>query len=235
VASLSSGVVYQGRTDYEQCRRVWGEERAPERYHRHVLANGMPRAEADDLRRESHLLAGLVHAAPDPEPLEDGGSIDGWRVVHLPGHADGHLALLRDGILLAGDAVLARISPAVVLYPEARPDPLGDFLRSLQRIVELEPVVAFAGHEAPITDPAARARELMEHHRERLDATQAALSAEPKSGYDVSLEVFAWELTTTERRFALGESLAHLERLVREERAERVEEDGRVLYRGLES
>ena len=37
--------------------------------------------------------------------------------------------------------------------------------------------------------------------------------------YDVSLDVFGLELTTVQRRFALAESLAHLERLVREERA----------------
>jgi hypothetical protein len=54
----------------------------------------------------------------------------------------------------------------------------------------------------------------------------------PRSGYEVSLDLFGQELTPNQRRFALAETLAHLERLVREERAERVEEDGRILYRG---
>jgi glyoxylase-like metal-dependent hydrolase (beta-lactamase superfamily II) len=233
VAALSSARVYQGRVDHAQCRRAWGEERRPERYVAHALAHGMPAAELDDLRRESDALAQLVHAAANPDPLEPDDVIDGWRVIHLPGHADGHLALLRDGILLAGDAILARISPAVGLYPDARPDPLGDYVHSLERIVELAPAVAFAGHHEPVADPAARARELLQHHRHRLDVTRAALSAEARSGYQVSLTVFASELTPTIRRFALAESLAHLERLVRDERAERVEEDGRILYRGL--
>ena len=231
VAELTSARVFQGRVDHEQCRRTWGEERSPERYAAHALANGMPAAEVDDLLGNSGTLAQFVHAAADPEPLEPGDTIDGWRVVHLPGHADGHLALLRDGILLAGDTILARISPVVGLYPDARPDPLGDYLDSLQRIRELAPTVAFAGHHEPISDPAGRAHELIEHHRHRLEETRAALSAEPKSGYDVSLGVFPSELPAALRRFALAESLAHLERLVRVERAERLDEEGRVLYR----
>jgi glyoxylase-like metal-dependent hydrolase (beta-lactamase superfamily II) len=231
VATLASAPVFQGRADYEQCRRTWGEERSPERYARHALAHGLPPAEVEELRRDSDGIASLVHAAADPEPLEPGAALDGWLVLHLPGHADGHLALLRDGILLAGDAILARISPAIGFYPDGRPDPLGDYLGTLERIVELAPVVAFTGHHEPIADPAGRARELIDHHRERLDATRAALTDEPRSGYEVSLALFGPDLTPTLLRFALAESLAHLERLVREERARRVEEEGRVLYR----
>src|SRR5262249_32456606 len=216
---------------YAQCRRIWGEERQPERYAAHVLANGLPVADLDDLRRESDGLAELVHPAADPAPLEPGDAIDGWQVLHLPGHADGHLALLRDGILLAGDAILARISPVVGLYPDARPDPLGDYLRTLERIVELAPDVAFTGHHEPVTDPVTRARELLEHHRLRLDDTRAALSEEPSSGYEVSRRLFGPDLAPGQRRFALAESLAHLERLVRDERAERVEDDARIAYR----
>ena len=234
VAELTSAPVFQGSVDHAQCRRIWGEDRRPERYTAHVLAHGLPAAELDDLRRESDALAQLVHMTANPEPLEPDDTIDGWRVVHLPGHADGHLALLRDGVLIAGDAILARISPVVGVYPDARPDPLGDYLGTLERIVELAPSVAFAGHHEPIDDPVTRARELLEHHRQRLDETRAALSAEAVSGYEISKHLFGSELISAQRRFALAESLAHLERLVREGRAERLEEDGRVLYRASE-
>ena len=50
------------------------------------------------------------------------------------GHADGHRALLRDGILVAGDTLMQSITPNVGLYPDSRPDPLGDYLRPLERI-----------------------------------------------------------------------------------------------------
>ena len=229
VAALSGATVFQGRIDSEQCRRAWGDSRSPARLVRHLLAHGMPEAQVDELEQETELLAQLVHAVPDPEPLVPGEWVEGWEVVHLPGHADGHLSLLRDGVLIAGDALLAQISPTVGLYPEARPDPLGDYLSSLDRMIELAPSIAFAGHREPIEDPAMRARELIVHHRERLDATLAALKPGPKTAYEASLRVFG-TLSTSLRRFALAESLAHLERLVCEERAERSEEDGRVLY-----
>src|SRR5262249_27264745 len=197
VAELTSAPVFQGADDYAQCRRIWGEDRQPARYAAHVLAHGLPESELDELRRESDALAQLVHAAASPEPLEPGEAIDGWEVVHLPGHADGHLALLRDGILLAGDALLARISPVVGLYPGARPDTLGVCLGTLEQIVGLAPAVASAGPHEPVDDPAARAFELLEHHRRRLDETGAALSAEPSSGYEVSRRLFGPELAST--------------------------------------
>ncbi len=84
--------------------------------------------------------------------------VDGWNVVELPGHADGQLGFLRDGVLVAGEHVLARISPAVGLYPDSRPDPLGDYLDSLRRVVELAPRVLLPGHGDPIDDPAGRSR-----------------------------------------------------------------------------
>ena len=45
----------------------------------------------------------------------------------------------------------------------------------------------------------------------------------PLSAYDVSLALFERDLSPAHRRFATAESLAHLERLVREGRAQRVE------------
>jgi glyoxylase-like metal-dependent hydrolase (beta-lactamase superfamily II) len=230
VAELTSAPVFEGRLDREQSVRIWGGGAGPERYLAHLRSHGMPAIEVDELGDESAALRQLVHLPAEPQPLEPGDTVDGWRVLHLPGHADGHLALLRDGVLIAGDTILSRISPIVGVYPDARPDPLGDFLASLETIVELAPTIAFAGHEEPVTDPAGRARELELHHRKRLDDVSALLSRDPRSGYDVAIGLFGAELAPSLRRFALAEALAHLERLVREGRAERADEDGAVLY-----
>ena len=80
---------------------------------------------------------------------------------------------------------------------------------------------ALPGHGDAIFDPVSRAREIVEHHRNRLDETAAALGPEPRTGYDVSLALFGENLDASGRRFALAEALAHLERLVREGRAVR--------------
>ena len=134
--------------------------------------------------------------------------------------------------MIAGDHLLPGITPAVGLYPEARPDPLGDYLQSLERTIELAPRLALPGHGEPIGDPAGRARELVEHHRERLDATVAALGHRPRTAYEVSISLFGDSLPPSQRRFAVAETLAHLERLVRTGRARRSGNGRPVTYTG---
>jgi glyoxylase-like metal-dependent hydrolase (beta-lactamase superfamily II) len=138
--------------------------------------------------------------------------------------------LLKDGILIAGDHLLPRITPAVGLYPDSRLDPLGDFLASLERVAELAPRLALPGHGEPIDDPAGRAREIIEHHRERLDATEEAIRESPQSGYAISCVLFPGELSAAQRRFAVAEALSHAERLVVEGRASRSGDDESVTY-----
>jgi hypothetical protein len=62
--------------------------------------------------------------------------------------------------------------------------------------------------------PAERARELLEHHRRRLEETRAVLGPEPLTGYEISLRLFGEDLWPPQRRFAVAEALSHLERLV---------------------
>jgi len=230
VAEVAGAPVFQGRIDREQTRSVWQDAGSIERSAAHLRRHGMPERELDDLRAASTALAAWVHAPVDPEPLEAGDVVGGWEVLHLPGHADGHLAMRRGDVLVAGDAILADITPNVGFWPECRPDPLADYLASLERLIELAPRVAFAGHGPPITDPAARARSIVHHHHERLAEAERALAGRPRSGYEVSLALFPEALSAPLRRFALAESLAHLERLVHEGRAARVALDGRPAY-----
>lgn len=229
VAGLTGAPVHQGAEDYEQCVRTWGEQ-TESPMPTYLREHGTPEAEVESFIQEGRAFGKLIRFVRDPEPLAPGGEVDGWEVLELPGHADGHLAFHRDGILVAGDTLLGSITPNVGLYPHSRPDPLGDYLVSLERIAELEPRLALPGHGDPIRDPAGRARELVAHHVERLEQTTAALDGEPRTAYDVSLTLFSEPLSPTLRRFALAETRAHLEYLVQRDRAARVEDDGRVSY-----
>lgn len=214
LARLAGAPVLQGREDYRQCVNAWGRADAPDVLAAYMADHGLPNDDAEQMRSEATALSQFVHYVCDPVAIGDGDDVDGWTVVHLPGHADGHLGLLRDGALIAGDALLATISPNVGLYPDARPDPLGDYFTSLERIGQLAPRVAFGGHGPTMEDPAARVHELVAHHRERLEVTHDALDTTPRTAYDVSLRLFPEELAPVQRRFALAETLAHLEYLV---------------------
>ena len=221
VAELTGAPVYQGRIDHAQCALAWGE-RVPQRFADYWTSHGMPRSTVEGIVGESERLLAAVHWVERPDRLlEAGDEVDGWRVEVLPGHADGHIVLERDGVVIAGDTILMGITPTIGLYPNSRPDPLGDYLESLRWYAERAPRVAYTGHRDAVTDPAGRAAEIAVHHAHRLDRAEAALDGTPLSAYDVSLALFEDDLSTTLRRFATAEALAHLEFLVREGRAER--------------
>src|SRR5438552_9360924 len=228
----TGAAVHQGALDYAQCERVWGSDDWPERMAAWFEAHGVPRESTDQLIEQGHAFRPFIRFARHPELLYDGSDVGGWRVLELPGHADGHVGLLRGDVLVAGDVLLGTISPAIGLYPESRPDPLGDYIATLERIVELAPRVVYPGHGEPVEDPVGRARELIEHHRRRLDEAAAALTGEPRTGFDLSHVLFPGADTPTQRRFAVAETLSHLERLVVLDRAARVRADGRVSYTG---
>ena len=230
VAELTGAPVLQGELDYAQCELVWGNPGWPQRIADWFLRHGVPRDVAEELLRSGSIYAPFIRYRPDPQLVRAGDRVDGRELVAAPGPADGQLCLHRDGILVSADHLLGRISPTVGLWPASREDPLGDYLDALERTIELAPVIALPGHGDPVLDPVGRARELIEHHRERLDATAAALGSEPRTGYGVSFPVFGDDLKPAARRFAVAETLSHLERLVRQERAERHEDDGTVSY-----
>jgi glyoxylase-like metal-dependent hydrolase (beta-lactamase superfamily II) len=190
----------------------------------------MPAGEAAAAEASWRALSRLAHPAP-AEPLEPGDRVDGWEVLLLPGHADGHIGLLRDGVLVGGDVLLADITPTIGVWPRCEPDPLGRYLETLERLAALAPRVVLPGHGEPIGDPAGRARATAAHHRARLDEAEAALGPAPRSADEVSREIWPGELDPAQRSFAVAEGLAHLERLVREGRAEAVNEAGARRFR----
>jgi glyoxylase-like metal-dependent hydrolase (beta-lactamase superfamily II) len=223
IAALTGAPVFQGRDDFAQCVAAWGSGRSLSRLAEYWAEHGLPADEFAAMQRERDDLGAAVHYVEDPVLLEPGDEVDGWRVEVLRGHADGHIILAKDGVLIAGDVLLAGITPTVGLYPNSRPDPLADFFESLARIEEMNPDVAHTGHRQSIDDPAGRAREIRAHHVDRLERARAALDGAPKSAYDVSLSLFPAALGPVQRRFALAEALAHLERLAYDGQIARVD------------
>jgi glyoxylase-like metal-dependent hydrolase (beta-lactamase superfamily II) len=230
VAQLTRAPVYQGALDYAQCIHVWDNPAWPQRIVEWFERAGVPPELTEDLVEQGSLYRPFIRFVRDPQLVDDGDEVDGWQVVAMPGHADGHIVLVRDGVMLAGDHLLDPITPAVGLYPAARPDPVGDYLESLERAAELSPRLALPGHGEPIEEPVARARELVEHHHRRLDDAEALLGRRPRSGYELSLALFPDAERPTQRRFAVAETLAHVERLVVDGRAARADAGGSLSY-----
>lgn len=230
VRDLTGARVVQGQLDALQSAMTWENEEWSILVAGWFGQNGVPPEVTEELLGQGELFRPFIRPVLDPELIDDGGRLHGWDVVAAPGHADGQLTLLKDGVLIAADHLLARITPTVGLWPASRPDPLGDYLGALQRTIDLAPMIAYGGHGDTVTDPVGRANELLAHHAERLQVTAGALGPEPRTGYEVSFPLFGDDLRPASRRFAVAETLSHLERLVREGQAERHEQqqDGDV-------
>jgi len=227
---LTGAPVYQGALDYAQCELVWANPAWSERLVDWFRLHGTPGDVTEELVGQGSIYRPFIRYQRDPFLVQPGEHLDGWEIVAAPGHADGQLCLLKDGILVAADHVLDPISPTVGLWPASRSDPLGDYLESLERTIGLDAGIALPGHGQVIQDPSGRARELQEHHRIRLEEAAAALGDEPRSGYELSLALWGDDLKPAARRFAVAESLSHAERLVRMGVASRHEDDRSVSY-----
>lgn len=90
--------------------------------------------------------------------LEDGDEVAGFRVVHTPGHARGHVVYFResDGVAICGDVIrnlnyLTGMSgldepPNAFTYDPA------ENRRSIRRLAALEPTLLLPGHGPALTD-----------------------------------------------------------------------------------
>lgn len=156
-----------------------------------------------------------------------------FEVLHTPGHSDGHVALYEAGaaLLLIGDHVLQHITPTVSRWPSTEPNPLGRYLASLRALKRLAVERALPGHGPLITDWGARIEAMEHHHERRLDRSEQAVT-DGVTVFDVSRAVFDLsELELPEARFAIAETLSHLDELVRQGRIRRADGDIWTFYR----
>src|SRR4051812_8513485 len=112
-----------------------------------------------------------------------------WQVVETPGHAPSHVCLHQPErrLLLSGDHLLGRVS---LYFDEGHtPDPVQEFLDSLDRVGALDARLALAGHGRPFTDVAAHVAANRALVAERLDGVRAALAKGPGTAYELARRV----------------------------------------------
>lgn len=138
-----------------------------------------------------------------------------WRVHETPGHAPSHVVFHQPerGLMISGDHVLGRVSPFFD-YGHT-PDPVGEFLNSLDLVEGLETSLCLAGHGRPFRDVPAKARanrELVEGH---LDEVRAAFRDGPRTAFEVVGELVGPEnLNAASAAWGLQMALAYIDHLV---------------------
>lgn len=245
VREASGAVVAMHGADVEAAaattRGARTADRMSARMQDHLVGHGASHAEATDcagafrfdvLERTPVVDRCLVDG--DRIPVT-GGGLD---VIWTPGHSPGHSCFYdeRRGILFSGDHVLPRISPQIAMSPAGGGHPLEEYLRSLARLDQLGDPEVMPAHEYRFRGLSGRLTDLVEHHTARLLELRAAVDEAPGSTAWALAARLSWSRSWAEfdppgRRFALGETLAHL--MLLESRGEigRKHEDVTTWYR----
>ena len=223
--------------------QVWREEGAnPMRpaTRAFFLSHGLKQAAVDVMDKAREQVPFRNYPLPaNFVRLRDGESITfgarKWQVLVNGGHADEHASFFckADGILIAGDQILSRITPVVGVFPsQPLSDPLADYLASLARLRKLPAdTIVLPSHGLPFRGLHTRIDQLALHHKARLQEL-CDLMERPANGLDLAHGLFAKAMAAKGQTvMALAETLAHAHYLVTTKRAKRIEAaDGGVTF-----
>ena len=137
-----------------------------------------------------------------------------WTVLETPGHAPSHVCLHQPErrLLLSGDHLLGRIS----LYFDFgwTPDPIGEFLTSLDAVDALDARLCLSGHGRSFTDVRAHVEANRALVAARLERVRAAVAEHgPITAYDIVPLLYGEQLTQLTAGWWLPKLLCYLRHL----------------------
>jgi len=136
-----------------------------------------------------------------------------WTVFETPGHSPSHVCLFQPErrLLISGDHLLGRIS----LYFEFgySPDPVGEFLSSLDVVERLGARLCLAGHGRTFTDVHAHIagnRSLVQEH---LQSVLGALGEGEATAFELVTSIHGERLSQQNAHWLLSQTLGFLTHL----------------------
>lgn len=215
----SGAPVFISKKDYEQAQLFFGKEtKLPEMLADYFYNHGLVDELTSKIPKLLRSYGGWVEPHPTPTFIQEGDIVcfgdREYVVYHTPGHADGHLSFLDQerGWLLGGDFLLPRITPNISLWPGCNTNPLKTYLETLTKMEHLPVKRVFPSHGSVFDTYRERIEQLRSHHDQRLNCMREFLHGEKRAtGYDVCKHIFGTSLSIHNLRFALSETLAHLE------------------------
>jgi glyoxylase-like metal-dependent hydrolase (beta-lactamase superfamily II) len=166
-------------------------------------------------RRSSETgIAGVIE--PDRDLLtgiEIDTDLGPWTVYETPGHAPSHVSLFQPErrVLISGDHLLGRIS----LYFDYgyTPDPVGEFVHSLDVVQKLGARLCLAGHGRTFADVHAHIEGNRKLVHERLERVTTALQKGPLSAFELVPHVYGAAVSQQNGQWLLSKILSYLTHL----------------------
>jgi len=193
-------------------------------YRRHGMSEDRAEAVVERGHRYKNLTTGLprtFHRLSRGDHLILGGR--DFEIHTGAGHSSEQVMLFcrEEGIFLAADQVLNRISPNIsvnLMDPEG--DPLDLYLRSLRELKAEIPadVLTLPGHDMPFLTLHKRIDELSAHHEFRCQSILTACLSAPRTTAEIVAELFPKIQDPHQMSFAFTEILAHMNLLARQGR-----------------
>ncbi len=170
--------------------------------------------------------------------VKEGDTIDGlpgWYVIETPGHAQGHLSLIRkiDGVMIGGDHLIKHISSNALIEPppigvKERPKTLLQYRASLQKVIHHDVKKVYAGHGKPVEHPKELVHLRLLKQEERADEILKMITDRPMTGFEICQQLFP-TIFLKELGLTMSETLGHLDLLESNNQLKIDEKEG-VLY-----
>lgn len=141
------------------------------------------------------------------ELLREGDVLHGWRLLHTPGHAYGHLCLLKGQDMVCGDMV-AGIGTILI---EPGEGDLATYLASLERMTTLGPFTLHPAHGPSIPEGVAKLREYIAHRQHRTRQLRDGLTHGPQTPLQLVEHVYGDTIPKTVYPLAARQLLCHLQ------------------------
>lgn len=164
--------------------------------------------------------------------------LPGWRVIETPGHAQSHVSFYRekDGMMIAGDHLLAKISPNPLMEPPllldgVRQRPLLQYNASLQKLLDFSISKVYSGHGGEIDGDkvADLIRYRFERQHNRAMQVKSMLQEKPLTGFEVCQQLFP-KVYRQEVDLTLSETVGQLDYLEDLGEIESKMDSGVILY-----
>jgi glyoxylase-like metal-dependent hydrolase (beta-lactamase superfamily II) len=136
-----------------------------------------------------------------------------WTVYETPGHAPSHVCMFQPErrLLISGDHLLGRIS--LFFDYGSSPDPVGEFLHSLDVVERLGARLCLPGHGRTFADVHAHIEGNRKLVHERLDAVARALEQGPMTAFELVPHAYGDSLSQQNAHWLLSKILSYLQHL----------------------